>query len=817
MGLSSIGAWAQERPTANYELAARFSPEKVRKMVHSTDVRPNWFQSSDGFWYEYQTSEGKNWYIVDPNNRSKRPLFDRDALAAAITIQVQDPFDGQNLPIQDLKFLEAENALRFKVRSTKEVVKKNWEEIKRKDRSAKDSLEKKTFFFRYDLRTRELTEIEDYEEKEKRLSWANIAPDSSKIVFAKHYNLYWMDKENFLKAIKDEKDSTIVEHQLTEDGEKYFEWGGASRGEDNVEEEKNKDNRKRAGVLWAPNSASFIVTRTDSRHVKDLWVLHNIRNPRPTLETYKYAMPGEKEQPQTTLHQYRFEGEEMRTLPVQTYKDQSLGVYSLSYPIEQADEAFKPVVWLGDDSGFYFSITSRDLKRIDICRWDLQADEKKVLVEERSNTYIEIKKPYLVNNGRQFIHWSERDGWAHLYLYSSEGTLIRRLTEGPYHVENVETVDERSKTVFFTANAKEKGEDPYYEHLYSVSLEGGQPRLLNAGDFQHNTSIKTNGKFFVNNYSRVNTVPKSDLHNARGERVMSLEEADLSQLFAAGYQFPEPFKVKADDGITDLYGVMYKPFDFDSTKHYPIIQYVYPGPQTEAVNKSWSRGMDRTDRLAQLGFVVVTVGNRGGHPNRSKWYHNYGYGNLRDYGLADKKAAAEQLADRHAYIDVSKVGIHGHSGGGFMSTAAMLVYPDFFKVAVSSAGNHENNIYNRWWSEKHHGVTERVSPKGDTTFVYQIEKNPDLAKNLKGHLLLVTGDVDNNVHPAGTIRMANALIQANKRFDFILLPGQRHGFGNMTEYFFWRMGDYFVRHLLEDTSTPPVDMLEIQRERAQRR
>ncbi|WP_316929188.1 DPP IV N-terminal domain-containing protein [Nitritalea halalkaliphila] len=600
MGLSSIGAWAQERPTANYELAARFSPEKVRKMVHSTEVRPNWFQSSDGFWYEYQTSEGKNWYIVDPNNRSKRPLFDRDALAAAITLQVQDPFDGQNLPIQDLKFLEAENALRFKVRSTKEVVKKDWEEIKRKDRSAKDSLEKKTFFFRYDLRTRELTEIEDYEEKEKRLSWANIAPDSSKIVFAKHYNLYWMDKENFLKAIKDEKDSTIVEHQLTEDGEKFFEWGGASRGEDNVEEEKNKDNRKRAGVLWAPNSKSFIVTRTDSRHVKDLWVLHNIRNPRPTLETYKYAMPGEKEQPQTTLHHYRFEGEEMRKLPVQTYKDQSLGVYSLSYPIEQADEVFKPVVWLGDDNGFYFSITSRDLKRIDICRWDLAEDEKKVLVEERSNTYIEIKKPYLVNNGRQFIHWSERDGWAHLYLYANDGTFVRRLTEGPYHVEAVETVDERTKTVFFTANAKEKDEDPYYEHLYSVSLDGGQPRLLNAGNFQHNTSIKTNGKFFVNNYSRVNSVPKSDLHNARGERVMSLEEADLSQLFAAGYQFPEPFKVKADDGITDLYGVMYKPFDFDSTKHYPIIQYVYPGPQTEAVNKAWSRGMDRTDRLAQL-------------------------------------------------------------------------------------------------------------------------------------------------------------------------------------------------------------------------
>jgi len=175
------------------------------------------------------------------------------------------------------------------------------------------------------------------------------------------------------------------------------------------------------------------------------------------------------------------------------------------------------------------------------------------------------------------------------------------------------------------------------------------------------------------------------------------------------------------------------------------------------------------------------------------------------------------LADRHSYIDKSRVGIHGHSGGGFMSTAAMLVYPDFFKVAVSSAGNHENNIYNRWWSEKHHGTQEVITPKGDTTFVYQIEKNPDLAKNLKGRLLLVTGDVDNNVHPANTIRMANALIKANKRFDMITLPGQRHGFGDMTEYFFWRMGDYFVQHLLDDHTPPPVDMLEVQREKPQKK
>ena len=224
--------------------------------------------------------------------------------------------------------------------------------------------------------------------------------------------------------------------------------------------------------------------------------------------------------------------------------------------------------------------------------------------------------------------------------------------------------------------------------------------------------------------------------------------------------------------MTDIYGVMYKPYDFDPSKTYPIVAYVYPGPQTESVSKSWSAN-PYEQALAQFGMIVVTMGNRGGHPDRSKWYHNYGYGNLRDYGLADKKAVIEQLGDRHDYIDIDKVGIYGHSGGGFMSTAAMLVYPDFFKVAVSSSGNHNNDVYNRSWSETHHGVKEVVDDEGNVSFEYDIERNSELAANLKGHLLLTTGDLDNNVHHAGTFRMAEALIRANKRFDFFMFPGQR--------------------------------------------
>lgn len=809
---------AQTGPKANYELASRFSPEKLRKMIFTTEVDAHWLKKSDRFWYEYETTQGKQWFIVNPAARSKTKLFDNDRLAAEITKVVKDPFDGQHLNISNLKFLEDENTIEFKVRSTQEVVKKDWAEIKAKNRSAKDSLEKKTFVFRYNITSQVLTEITDPEEEAKRLAWANISPDSSKVVFVKNDNLFWMDKANFLKAVKDEKDSTIVENQMTTDGEKDYSYGGGfNRGEDNVEEEKNKNNRRRANVLWSPDSKSFVLTRNDNRKVKDLWVLHNIRNPRPTLETYKYAMPGEPDQPIAELLHYSFDSKQLSKLPVSTFKDQTIGLWSESLPASSRDDEFKPVKWLGDNNYFYFSITSRDLKRIDIARWNIKEGKKEVLIEERSNTYIDIQKPEIINNGTEIIHWSERDGWGHYYLYDTKGSLKRQLTSGPFHSESVVRVDEKTRTLYFTANGREKGEDPYYEHLYKVSLNGGPISLLNPGDYNHSVSMNDKATFFVNNFSRVNSTPASILYDNMGRKVMDLETADLSALFAAGYKFPEPFKVKADDGITDLYGVMYKPFDFDSTKVYPIIEYVYPGPQTEAVNKSFGRGMDRMDRLAQFGFVVVTVGNRGGHPARSKWYHNYGYGNLRDYGLADKKATIEQLADRHKFIDRNKVGIHGHSGGGFMSTAAMLVYPDFFKVAVSSAGNHENNIYNRWWSEKHHGVKEVVSAKGDTTFIYQIEKNPDLAKNLKGRLLLVTGDVDNNVHPANTIRMANALIRANKRFDFIILPGQRHGFGDMTEYFFWRMGDYFVQHLMGDNTPPPVDMMEVQRERPQTR
>jgi dipeptidyl aminopeptidase/acylaminoacyl peptidase len=802
---------AQTAPKANYALAARFSQKKQEKLLFSTQVDAHWLKKSSRFWYTYETTEGKRWYIVDPIKAEKKLMFDNAKLAAELTKIVKDAFDAQHLNIDSLHFVKDEHSIQFELKSTEEIDKKD-ESIK-KDSSAKKtspSKEKRIFYFEYNLDNGVLTELNDFKKPKHKPSWASIAPDSNTIVFARNFNLYYMDKANYEKAVKNEDDSTITEKKLTTDGVEFYAYGD-SYNETNVDREKNKNKRKPAFIYWSPDARHFVMVRQDQRKVKDLWVINSIADPRPTLETYKYEMPGEKEAPEDHLLLFDMVNKTQKEINASKFKDEDLGIWSAPALQSSRDNDWRAVLWLGNNDKFYLTRTSRDLKKIDVLMVDIATTTVKPLIEERQNVYVETRRLGLVNNGKELIQWSERDGWAHFYLYDENGILKNQITSGAFHCEDIVGIDATKRILYFSANGKEANEDPYYLHLYRINFDGTGMKLLNPGEFEHGMSMDDNKEYFVDNFSRVNSVPKSALYAADGKKILDLETADLSSLFAAGYKFPQIFKVKADDGITDLYGVMYKPFDFDSTKKYPVAEYVYPGPQTEAVNKAFAKVGDRTDRVAQLGVIIITVGNRGGNPSRSKWYHSYGYGNLRDYGLADKKACIEQLADRFSYIDINRVGIHGHSGGGFMSTAAILVYPDFYKVAVSSSGNHDNSIYNRWWSEKHHGVRETINEKGDTSFVYNIEKNQDLAKNLKGHLLLTTGDIDNNVSPANTIRVVNALIKANKRFDLMVLPGQRHGYGDMQEYFFWGLADYYSKWLIGDFSQP-VDIVEMNRE-----
>ncbi|MBO5250937.1 MAG: S9 family peptidase [Bacteroidaceae bacterium] len=778
---------AQER-LPEYLQAEKFTQDKLRTMLFSTTVDPHWFQQGNSFWYEYKTSEGTFWYVVNPTARTKNLLFDREEMAAQLTEIVQDPFEARQLPIRKLKAKEDGRTFTFEVTSTRDAKPKKDDKKKGKGKAKKE-----VFYFSYDYPTRKLTHLKDQEEEPKRLSWGSISPDKKTVVFAKDLNLYRMSYEDYLKAKKDEKDSTIVEIQLTTDGVEGFGYGipYSTLNTDTLCNGK----RRRVWGAWSPDSRHFVMTVSDTRAVKPLWVINVMAQPRPTLETYKYQMPGEKEAPIQHLYLFDMQNNTRKEIQTAAYKDQTLGVQYKPYQQKQRDMEDQPMIWQGDNNRFYLTRSSRDLYRIDVCSYTVGQDSIVPIIKERMNTYQETRNLKTLNGGKELIQWSERDGWAHLYLYDDKGNLKNRITKGAWHVEEILKVDEKARVIYFTANGKNKGENPYYEHLYRVNADGTGLKQLTQGDFFHRTEVDDDARFIVDNYSRVNTIPTTVLLDNNGNKVMDLQESDFSQLFANGYKFPELFTVKAADGVTDLYGVMYKPFNFDSTKVYPIVDYVYPGPQTESTVYPFTRMTPRTDRLAQAGFIVITVGQRGGHPSRSKWYHNWGYGNMRDYPLADHKYAIEQLANRHSFIDINKVGIHGHSGGGFMSTAAICQYPDFFKVAVSCAGNHDNNIYNRWWSETHHGVKEQVSEKGDTTFVYQIATNPQIARQLKGHLLLIHGDIDNNVHPGNTMRVVDALIRAGKRFDMLILPQQRHGFGDMNEYFYWRLVDYFSEHL----------------------
>lgn len=765
-----------------YTQAERFTKDKLSTMLFSTSVDPHWFQKGNSFWYEYKTSNGNAWYVVDPSAKTKRLLFDLDEIAAQLTEIVKDPYTAQQLPIKKLEAGEDGRTFTFQVASSQ---------------AKKDTAD---FYFSYDYPTRKLTHLKDKKKETEYPEWASLSPDGKTVVYAKDLNLFRMSREDYEKLKKDDKDSTVVDIQLTTTGVKDFGFG-EPYSLLNIDTLCNGKRKGVGSIVWSPDSRYFAITIDDSRAVKDLWVINSMAEPRPTLETYKYQMPGEKEAPIEHLYLFDLNANSYKEINTSAFKDQGVRVAHKPRLQKQRDMKEQSACWLGDNNRFFLVRSSRDLHRIDICSYTIGQDSIRPLIEERMNTYMEVRPLSVIDDGKELIHWSERDGWAHLYLYDDQGNMKNRITSGPWHVDQIVKVDEAKRVVYFLANGKEKGENPYYEHLYRANLDGSGLQLVTASDFFHDVRVDDNAQFIVNNYSRVNTVPRTDLLDNNGRKVMSLEESDFSQLLAAGYQFPEPFKVKAADGVTDLYGVMYKPFNFDSTKVYPVVDYVYPGPQVEATQYPFSRMSVRTDRLAQAGFIVVTVGNRGGHPSRSKWYHNYGYGNLRDYGLADQKAAITQLADRYGYIDIHRVGIHGHSGGGFMSTAALLQYPDFFKVAVSCAGNHDNRIYNRWWSETHHGVKETVSEKGDTTFVYSIKSNPEIAKQLKGNLLLIHGDIDNNVHPGNTLRVVDALIRANKRFDMLLLPQQRHGFGDMDEYFYWRLVDYFSAHLLNKQET----------------
>ena len=759
----SVISFAQK---ADFKAAEKFRGDNLIPKYGDLAVNANWIEESDIFWYSFKTSAGKKFYYVNAATRSKQPMFESKYMAAELHKLTHHPYNDLDLPIKDIKF-EKKSTTKFSF-----VV---------------DSMR-----FNFDISSQKLT-IKDLIWKEKKKpEWPTYSSDSIWIAYAKNYNLYMM------KA----KDKDSIEMQLSTDGERYYSY--ASNSEDTTKNKKVK-----ANVTWFRNSRKLYVEKQDERKVKDLFVVDVLAQPRPKLQTYRYSLPGEPFVPQTELVIFDVATKKRTDVDLKKWKDQTVNVEWTSQ--KNADK----LILIRKD---------RPLKKLDVCLADAETGALSVLFSEETWPYFnnEYSRLSVLNEGNDIIWWSERTGWGQLYHYDGKGNLKNQITDGYFVTGRVERIDTLGRNLYFEAFGREEGVHPYYSMKYKASIDKGGTTLITKEGANHSFNMSKSNRYFVDTYSTVDRIPEAVLRDNTGNIILRLEKADLSQLFKTGWKMPETIILKAKDGVTDLYGVMYKPFNFDSTRKYPVISYVYPGPQTESVQYSFTVTGGKNVALAQLGFIVVNFGHRGGSPMRNNYYHTFGYNDLRDYPLADDKYGIEQLADKYKFIDINRVGIFGHSGGGFMSTAAILSYPDFYKVAVSSSGNHDNNIYNQWWGETHNGVAEVEKPvtkKGEVkdslnkkqevviSFKATVEKNQDIAKNLKGYLLLVTGDVDDNVHPGNTLRVVDALIKANKRFDFMMLPGQKHAYGNDTPYFDRLMWYYFAEHLLGDYRTN-VDLLD---------
>lgn len=788
---------------ANWALAERFNTANMRNLTFSTSVSPRWVGETDSMFYNWRDRNGGTFYLVVPQQRLKRPLFDHVKLAEELSRLHRKPYEPGKLPFTEVNFTKDHKRLRFQVDSTRYEWNLAAQTLTSLGLWARDSLAAD-------------------EEREgggqggggqgRTPDFRNYSPDSTAFAFARDHQLF---------VVEVASGDTV---QVSTDGEKDYSFGFRDTLEQQQQQEqqqqlteaeraRRRDPRVRANVSWSPDSKAFTVQRNDSRQVKDLYLVNVLSNPRPTLRSYKYAMPGEDTVSQQELFVFARGERALRKVPLDKWKDQR--VLNVHWPVNSS----------------VFRLVRRDRLQRNLELLEVNATTfatRTLLTETVENTFLETQPVRYVTRGGDFVWFSERTGWGHYYLYAHDGTFKRALTSGAWRADGMADQDTVRGTLFVTAVGREPGPSPYLRHVYRMNGDGSGSVHLTPSTHDHATSFSPTKRYFVDTYSRADTIPVSVVRDAAtGRLVMPLEVADDMRLREMGWTPPTPFVTKAADGVTDIYGNMWKPADFDSTRKYPLVAYVYPGPQTEQVTSAFSTG-GVMQQLAQLGFIVIQIGNRGGTPQRSNAYHSFGYYNLRDYALADKKTGIEQLAARHRFIDLDRVGIYGHSGGGFLTAAALMLppYNDFFKVGVSSAGNHDNNIYNQNWSEQHHGlrvITERrdstqrggtngatrtqqqgragtrtVVADDSTRYEIRVPTNAELAANLKGKLLLAHGDMDNNVHPGNTIRLVDALIKANKRFDLMILPGQAHGFGPMQAYFNRALMEYFAEHLLGD-------------------
>jgi dipeptidyl-peptidase-4 len=598
------------------------------------------------------------------------------------------------------------------------------------------------------------------------------SPDGKRTAFIRGWNLWVRDIESG------------QERQLTTDGIKDFGYATDNAGWARSD---------RPILVWSPDSKKIATFQQDQRNVGDMYLVSTTAG-HPALQAWKYPLPGDDVV--AMIHRVVIDVEHARVVRLKMDPDQHRSTLCDNLACRGGD--WGDVQWNPDSSDVAFVSSSRDHKKAQLRVADAATGAVRDVLEETVSTFFEsgngrVNWRYLPASD-EVIWFSERDNWGQLYLYDLRtGKLKHQITTDEGNVTQLLRVDEKNRVLIFQGAGRENSRDPYFTHLYRIGMDGQHAALLTPEDATHEISLPDSGEYFIDSYSTPTLPPTAVLRDLTGKLILTLEKADISRLLATGWKPPTPIKVKARDHQTDLYGLMFKPTNLDTSKKYPIVNHIYPGPQTGSVGgRTFSAARGDAQALAELGFVVVEIDGMG-TPWRSKQFHEAYFGNMGDNTLPDQVAGMKELAQRYPWIDIDRAGIYGHSGGGYAAADAMFRYPDFFKVGISESGNHDNRVYEDDWAEKWQGLL-RKNPDGTTN--YDDQANQNHAKNLKGHLLLAHGTLDSNVPPNSTLLVVEALIKANKDFDLLMLPNQGHGYGNASNYMTRRRWDYFVRHLL---------------------
>ena len=727
----------------DYQRAAKFIQANAVRLAKIGDVAPHWIAGTSRFWYRMLASGNKQFILVEPAQATKGPAFDHEKLAAALTRAARRNYEANNLPFDTFDFSADGKSIQFETEQTK------WS-----------------------------CTITDYVCKRDiapaSVLYEVLSPNGRWAAFVRSYNLWLRDT------------STGQEMQFTRDGEKGNDYATPMPSLATMVRQGTDAPHADAAVQWAPDSSKLLTYRLDSRNAGRFTAVQFVPpdQMRPRAFTYAYPLPGEA-LPKASL--IIFDVLSGKRTDVKT---ESLDVYYYGGPSR--------ATWFKDSKHFYFLWQERGYKAAGLRDVEAETGAVREMMTERAEPHVDTYNAdyEVVGEGAEVLWASDRDGWLHIYLYNGKtGQMVNQVTRGNWAVSSIVHVDEAGRQIYFAANGREAGEDPYQAHLYRVRFDGSGLELLTPENANHVIRFSPDGKYFVDSISRIDLPTKSVLRRAPdGSMALPLEESDVSALTKMGWKFPEPFKGKAADGATDIYGAIWRPTNFDASRKYPVIEYTYTGPHSHFVPKDFTQAIGTEQSMAELGFILVMVDGRG-TTGRSREFHNFSYRNLGG-AFEDHVALIKQMAAKYPYMDLTRVGIYGTSAGGYGSAHAMLAYPEFYKVCVSTSGDHDPRLDKAVWNEAFQGYPVDAS--------YINDSNVTMAGRLQGHLLLEHGDIDDNVNPVETMRFADALMKANKDFDMLFVPNMAHGEGGNL-YLVRRRWDYFVKYLLG--VPPPKDFV----------